>query len=68
VFKKNEKKSPEEQIVSCLADVETRAVNDELEFVLLACDGIWDVMSNEEVVDFVRGRIAEKMDPPTVRV
>ena len=38
----------------------------ELEFIVLACDGIFDVMSNSEVVNFVRARIAEKMDPPTV--
>ena len=32
-------------------------------FLLL---GIWDVMSNEEVVDFVRSRIAKKMSPELV--
>ena len=28
--------------------------------------GIWDVMSNEEVVDFVRSRIAKRMSPELV--
>ena len=32
----------------------------------LLCSGVWDVMSNEEVIDFVRKRIAEKMYPPQV--
>uniref|UniRef100_A0AAZ3SMR0 PPM-type phosphatase domain-containing protein n=1 Tax=Oncorhynchus tshawytscha TaxID=74940 RepID=A0AAZ3SMR0_ONCTS len=27
------------------------------EFVVLACDGIWDVMSNEELCEFVRSRL-----------
>ena len=27
------------------------------EFVVLACDGIWDVMSNEEVVEFISSRM-----------
>ena len=24
------------------------------EFLILACDGIWDVMSNEDVCDYIR--------------
>ena len=29
-------------------------------FVVLATDGLWDVMSNEEVVAFVRNHIGER--------
>lgn len=29
------------------------------DYLILCCDGIWDVMSNEEVVEFVRARVAE---------
>jgi protein phosphatase 1B len=28
------------------------------EFLVLACDGVWDVMSNEDLCDFVRSRLA----------
>lgn len=28
------------------------------EYLILCCDGIWDVMSNEEVVEFVRNKVA----------
>lgn len=34
-------------------------VTTDWEFAIVACDGIWDVMSNEEVVAFVRGRLAQ---------
>ena len=30
--------------------------------------GIWDVLSNQEVVSFVRRRIAQKMEPEEVNV
>lgn len=35
--------------VFCLAypDVEVRTINRDWEFVVMACDGIWDVLSNE---------------------
>ena len=63
VFKRNEKKSAKDQIVTAFPDVQSRDVTDDLEFIVIACDGIWDVLSNEEVIDFVRQRIAAKMAP-----
>ncbi|XP_076352420.1 putative protein phosphatase 2C T23F11.1 isoform X2 [Tachypleus tridentatus] len=63
VFKKNGKRSPEEQIVTAYPDVVVKKITPDHEFIILACDGIWDVMSNEEVVAFVRTRIAKKMEP-----
>lgn len=66
VFKRNDDKSVEDQIVTALPDIEVRTISEELEFVVLACDGIWDVMSNTEVVSFIRTRIAAKMEPAIV--
>lgn len=66
VFKKNEKKRAEEQIVTALPDVEVRELTDDHEFIVIACDGIWDVLSNEEVLEFVRNRIAQKISPEIV--
>ncbi|XP_002741378.3 putative protein phosphatase 2C T23F11.1, partial [Saccoglossus kowalevskii] len=63
VFKKNDKKKAEEQIVTAVPDVIVKDITDNHEFVVLACDGIWDVLSNQEVIDFVRTRIAERMEP-----
>ena len=50
-------KGPCEQLVSPEPEifVEDRSAQDE--FIVLACDGIWDVMSNEELCDFVRSRM-----------
>lgn len=39
-------------------DVEIREITEDWEFLILACDGIWDVLSNDAVVDFCRQRIA----------
>ncbi|XP_062269862.1 protein phosphatase 1bb isoform X1 [Platichthys flesus] len=51
-------KGPTEQLVSPEPEVcvlERAPEGDE--FVVLACDGIWDVMSNEELCEFVRSRL-----------
>jgi len=47
-------------------DVIVKTITDDWEFILIACDGIWDVLSNEEVLKFVRARVAQEMPPETV--
>lgn len=47
-------------------DVIVKDLTPDHEFLVLACDGIWDVMTNDEVVDFVRTRIASRMEPEQV--
>jgi protein phosphatase PTC2/3 len=66
VFKKNEAKKAEEQIVTAFPDVDIKEITNDHEFIVLACDGIWDVLSNEEVVEFVRSRIAQEIEPEIV--
>ncbi|GAB1599988.1 probable protein phosphatase 2C T23F11.1, partial [Argonauta hians] len=66
VFKRNDKKGPEEQIVTAFPDVVEKEINLDWEFLVLACDGIWDVLENEDVVKFVRARIAQGMMPELI--
>lgn len=66
VFKKNENKKAEDQIVTAYPDVDTKDLTSDHEFIILACDGIWDVLSNEEVLEFVRTRIAQQIEPEIV--
>ena len=57
-FKMNTHMRPEHQIVTADPDILIKKLVNEHEFFILACDGIWDVMSNQEVIDFCRERIA----------
>uniref|UniRef100_A0A0G2K7Q5 protein-serine/threonine phosphatase n=1 Tax=Rattus norvegicus TaxID=10116 RepID=A0A0G2K7Q5_RAT len=50
-------KGPTEQLVSPEPEVYEILRAEEDEFVVLACDGIWDVMSNEELCEFVNSRL-----------
>ncbi|KAL4002907.1 putative protein phosphatase 2C T23F11.1 [Acanthocheilonema viteae] len=65
-FKKNDHKSAEEQIVTACPDVTVCDLTYDHEFIILACDGIWDVMSNQEVVEFCRDRLAAGCEPEAV--
>ncbi|KAL4914219.1 phosphatase 2C-domain-containing protein [Aspergillus aurantiobrunneus] len=61
-FKKSPELSPEQQIVTAYPDVTVHDLTDDDEFLVIACDGIWDCQSSQAVVEFVRRGIAAKQD------
>lgn len=56
-FKRNESLPHTEQMVVATPDVQELKLEEGMEFLILACDGIWDVLSNQEAVNFVRKRL-----------
>ena len=56
-YKMEPKLSPTEQLVSPEPDVSCLERENNDEFLLLACDGVWDVMSNEEVISFILAKM-----------
>lgn len=60
-YKRNARVKVEEQMISALPDVTVVALEPDDRFVVLACDGIWNVMGNQEVVDFVAERLDRGM-------
>ncbi|KAG2010210.1 phophatase 2C family protein [Coprinopsis cinerea AmutBmut pab1-1] len=58
-FKKNYALPPEKQIITADPDVTVHEITEEDEFLVVACDGIWDCLSSQQVVDFVRYQVSQ---------
>ncbi|KAL4564796.1 hypothetical protein LXL04_028867 [Taraxacum kok-saghyz] len=56
-FKQNKFLSAEKQIVTAYPDVNIVELCDDDDFIVLACDGIWDCMSSQQLVDFVHQQL-----------
>lgn len=57
-FKQNFSLAPEKQIVTVVPEIITHKLDGEEEFLVLACDGIWDCLTSQQVIDFTRRAIA----------
>ena len=65
-YKNNANRAPNQQLVSPEPEINchtrhfptTNSPQDEqVAFIVLACDGIWDVMTNEELAAYILGRL-----------
>ncbi|KAG9284541.1 hypothetical protein G9A89_014145 [Geosiphon pyriformis] len=59
-FKQNTNLPAEEQIVTALPEIKEFTLNNDTEFLVLACDGIWDCLSSQNVISFIRKEIGER--------
>lgn len=65
-YKQNDTLPAADQIITAEPDICHIELTDEDEFFVLACDGVWDVMENQEVCDFVRQRLQAGHGPKDV--
>ncbi|KAI3454002.1 hypothetical protein Pfo_010665 [Paulownia fortunei] len=56
-FKQNKFLPAEKQIVTANPDINIVELSDDDEFIVLACDGIWDCMSSQQLVDFIHEQL-----------
>eukprot|EP00450_Noctiluca_scintillans_P026696 CAMPEP_0194534316 /NCGR_PEP_ID=MMETSP0253-20130528/72463_1 /TAXON_ID=2966 /ORGANISM="Noctiluca scintillans" /LENGTH=342 /DNA_ID=CAMNT_0039379967 /DNA_START=47 /DNA_END=1072 /DNA_ORIENTATION=- len=62
-FKQRSDLLPEQQVICCTPEITVVQRDAEDEFVVMACDGVWDVKTNEEVCQFVSERLGEYTVP-----
>lgn len=56
-YKQNTKIPPEEQMITAYPDVVVDNLTSECSFIVIACDGIWDCLTNQEACDFISERL-----------
>ncbi|GFR51558.1 hypothetical protein Agub_g13978 [Astrephomene gubernaculifera] len=62
-YKTNVELPAKDQIITAQPDIRKVTLSPEDRFFLLACDGVWDVMSNQEAIDFVGSKLDQGMTP-----
>ncbi|XP_032881854.1 protein phosphatase 1G [Amblyraja radiata] len=67
-YKRNKNLPPEEQMISALPDLKLLPLSDNHDFMVIACDGIWNVLSSQEVVDFISERINKQDENGDLRM
>ena len=56
-YKQNKRLSAEEQMITAYPEVVIESLGDDCDFMILACDGVWDCKTNQEACDFVTERL-----------
>jgi len=56
-YKQNKKLSAEDQMITAYPEVIIENVTNDCEFMVIACDGVWDCKTNQEACDFVSERL-----------
>jgi protein phosphatase 1G len=65
-YKRNTSLPAEAQMISAEPDLISETLTEQDEFLVLACDGIWNSLESEEVVQFVRSRLQAGLAPSVV--
>ena len=61
-YKQNKNLKPEEQMITANPDIKVVDFTNDIDFVIIGCDGIWDCLKNQEACDFVINKLRDNPD------
>lgn len=59
-YKQNKKLTAEDQMITANPEIYVENLTPDCEFVILACDGVWDCLTNQEICDIVSNRLKKE--------
>lgn len=59
-YKKNLNIPQKDQMITAYPEVKIEPLTDKDDFIVLACDGVWDMLTSQECINFVAQRIKNK--------
>jgi protein phosphatase 2C family protein 2/3 len=65
-YKKNANKGPEDQAITANPEIIEHKMTEDDEFLIIACDGIWDCLTSQQCVDAVRLLISQGKELPEI--
>jgi len=65
-YKQTKNLSPEEQMITCDPDISVTPITPEDELLIIGCDGIWDVKTSQQAVDFATSKLKEGLSPTEI--
>ena len=64
-YKQNKNLKPEDQMITANPDIKVIDFDQDMNFVIIGCDGIWDCLKNQQACDFVIKRLR---DNPNIQI
>ena len=59
-YKGQNKLKRDEQLIIATPEIKHKVLNSTSEFLILGCDGIWETLSTEKIIEFIRDKLTEK--------
>ena len=53
-YKENKVLSEENQLITCVPEIKVEKLTDEHDFLIIACDGIWDCVTSQECITMAK--------------
>ena len=62
-YKRNTALKVDEQLIIAVPEIKSRVLTDDDEFIVMGCDGIWEVMTNQKIVTFIKEKLQAGVVP-----